>query len=167
MARGGLLLRKIRAQVSSIPTGFSWFVDGMVAASGFPASRRQIKWVHAQGIAAVVTLTEYPLPKDLTESIDMEFVHIPMNDHLPPAPEKLLLAAKEVEDRVRQNKAVLVHCLAGLGRTGTVLAAWLILNGISASEAIERVRKARPGSIERSQEYSLHSLQSMLEKLKG
>ena len=43
---------------------------------------------------------------------------------------------------------VAVHCAAGLGRTGTVLAAWFVTQGLSAQNAIARVRRLRPGSVE-------------------
>ena len=33
-----------------------------------------------------------------------------------------------------------MHCLAGLGRTGTVLAAWQVFEGITAEESLRRVR---------------------------
>ena len=41
-----------------------------------------------------------------------------------------------------------VHCGAGLGRAGTLLAAYLVSQGCDAEEAMARVRRARPGSIE-------------------
>ena len=43
---------------------------------------------------------------------------------------------------------VAVHCLAGRGRTGTVLAAYFVHRGLPAREAIQKVRDLRPGSIE-------------------
>jgi atypical dual specificity phosphatase len=43
---------------------------------------------------------------------------------------------------------VAVHCTAGKGRTGTVLAAYLVTTGLSAHAAIDRVRHLRPGSVE-------------------
>ena len=43
----------------------------------------------------------------------------------------------------------MVHCAAGIGRTGTILACYLIkYEKISAKKAIEKVRKERPGSIQ-------------------
>ena len=46
---------------------------------------------------------------------------------------------------------VVFHCAAGLGRTGTIAAKLLTdCVGLSADEAIERVRQARPGTIETS-----------------
>ena len=41
-----------------------------------------------------------------------------------------------------------VHCTAGLGRSGTMGAAYLVANGASAEEAIAIIRSLRPGSVE-------------------
>jgi atypical dual specificity phosphatase len=44
---------------------------------------------------------------------------------------------------------VAVHCGGGLGRTGTLLACYLVsAEGLPADAAIARVRAARPGSVE-------------------
>jgi len=43
---------------------------------------------------------------------------------------------------------VVMHCLAGLGRTGTVAGRILIEHGVSAPEAVRLIRAARPGSIQ-------------------
>ena len=50
--------------------------------------------------------------------------------------------------RVRAGERVLVHCAAGLGRTGTMTAVMLQAMGVDALQAVRRVREARPGTIE-------------------
>jgi len=52
---------------------------------------------------------------------------------------------------------VCARCGAGLGRTGTLLAAYFVTQGDSADEAIARVRAGRPGSVETlQQEQAVH-----------
>lgn len=50
------------------------------------------------------------------------------------------------------GQRVLVHCRGGLGRAGTVAARLLVELGVPAVEAIRRVRAARPGAIETTQQ---------------
>ena len=43
----------------------------------------------------------------------------------------------------------MVHCLAGMGRTGTLLACYLIKHQkMAADEALQKVREERPVSIQ-------------------
>ncbi|MFL2550907.1 MAG: tyrosine-protein phosphatase [Arenicellales bacterium] len=49
---------------------------------------------------------------------------------------------------ITRGERILLHCAAGLGRTGTVAAGLLMLAGQSADSAIKQVRTARPGTVE-------------------
>jgi len=49
---------------------------------------------------------------------------------------------------VAQGETVVVHCKAGLGRSGLVVAACLVALGYSAREALAIVRRSRPGTVE-------------------
>jgi len=51
-----------------------------------------------------------------------------------------------------RKMAMAIHCAAGLGRTGVVLACYFIDKGLSATNAIARVRRLRPGSIETAEQ---------------
>src|SRR5205814_7582906 len=74
--------------------------------------------------------------------------HVPMMDMEAPTQEQLERCLSAIERAHAQKMGVAVHCAAGLGRTGTVLAAWFVTQGLSAQNAIARVRRIRPGSIE-------------------
>jgi ADP-ribosyl-[dinitrogen reductase] hydrolase len=54
----------------------------------------------------------------------------------------------QVRMALKRGERVLIHCLGGLGRTGTLAARLLIEFGMEPEEAVCIVRKARPGAIE-------------------
>lgn len=56
-------------------------------------------------------------------------------------------AIAEWVNTARKSGVVLVHCQAGLNRSGLVTAAALILEGMPASEAIKTLRAARSGAV--------------------
>ena len=58
---------------------------------------------------------------------------------------KLLVHMKKLLD---DDKSVLIHCYAGLGRTGLLATTLLVSLGLEAKISIEYIRKIRPGSIE-------------------
>ncbi len=49
---------------------------------------------------------------------------------------------------LQAGRSIVLHCMGGLGRTGTVAARLLTHFGLPASEAVRHVRAARPGTIE-------------------
>ena len=51
-----------------------------------------------------------------------------------------------------KGERVVMHCAAGLGRTGMVAAKLLMAFGVSSAHAIDLVRSTRPGSIETDQQ---------------
>ena len=71
------------------------------------------------------------------------------NDMGVPQFDDLTNAVDFIHDRLNDKEPVMVHCLAGLGRTGTILACYFIkYQKMSADDAIQKVREERPGSIQ-------------------
>ena len=66
-----------------------------------------------------------------------------------------------IEKELEVGGRVAVHCWMGRGRTGTILAAFLMKQqGLSASEGVKLIRKMRPGSVEgKEQEECLESFE--------
>jgi len=82
-----------------------------------------------------------------------------MRDHLPPDEASLRQAAEFLTQSLEKDRVVLVHCLAGEGRTGCALAAFLMLGRRkTAKDAIEDLRRIKPQFIEIGQETALYGL---------
>jgi atypical dual specificity phosphatase len=157
LGRAGTTYRRLRASFTDKPTNFGWIIEGKLAASGLPSSPAQVRWLERHGVDTILTLREVPLPKEFFDGTKVDSIHVRMDDHAPIAQESLSKAVHHVREQVEKGNAVLVHCLAGQGRTGSVIAAYLIeFEDKEPEEAISKLRKDRPGSIERSQEGSVH-----------
>ena len=157
MGTGGKFLRRIRARVEDEPTGFVWIEDRSLAGTGFPASRSQVEWLGKKGIGSILSLTEEPLPTAWTDGLGMNVAQVPMRDHELPTSDSMEQGVKFIEEQVKAGRAVAVHCLAGEGRTGCVLAAYLIsAKGLSAEQALGRLRLLKPGFVERKQEAAVY-----------
>lgn len=83
----------------------------------------------------------------------MTQVHLPVPDFTPPTPQQIAYGMAAITDAVASGKRVAVHCGAGLGRTGTMLACYLVQQGADADTAVEKVRAVRPGSVETAEQY--------------
>jgi len=160
MGSTGRVYRRIRANFSDEPTFFTWVRGKRLAASGRPYSKEQVDWLREKGVTAILSLTEEPLPSGWT--IGMETRHIGMRDHAPPSHGDMQAGADYLASALEDGKVVLVHCLAGKGRTGSVLAAYMVAyEGKTARQAIEELRGGRAGSVERAQEANVLAFESV------
>jgi len=150
--------------------GFYWLVEGALAGCGRPGgpgrlSRQgsdapppaapdtlerldeDLAWLKERGIGAVLSLTETPLDLGALERHGMEWLHLPVDDLTAPEPEQLDRALAFIDRQRVLGRAVVVHCRMGQGRTGTVLAAYLIRIGQMPVEALHELRSICPGAV--------------------
>lgn len=133
----------------------SW-IDDNLAMAPMP-TEDQIEDL-AQTFKAVVTLIEdwqFGYDPQLWHNFGTAMLHLPVPDFGIPHLEELSEAVDWINREIAAGKKVLVHCLVGRGRSGTVAAAYLISKGFNADEAMQRVRRHVCGAIETREQEEL------------
>ena len=149
------------------PNGFSWLVPGRLAGTPWPGvvhdMDADLKALSRCGITMLITLTEKDFPQDALARHGLKNFHLPVYDQEPPTVAQMQMLLARMSAALRRGEVLAVHCLAGLGRTGTVLAAWLVREGLTAEEALRRVRLIDAQYVQSdAQEALLHEFENAL-----
>jgi hypothetical protein len=134
-----------------------WAQPGRLAAGRFPAdpdvdqTRVRLEGLIAAGVDFVINLTfpdeqfadDTPCPdysrqlRTLAQSPgrSIECVRLPIRDHDVPSNEHMRSILDTIDGAHLAGRTVYVHCLAGKGRTGTVVGCWLVRHGIAVGDA--------------------------------
>jgi protein-tyrosine phosphatase len=125
--------------------------------------KRDLAAMQEWGATGVVTLNE----ADELESLGLGELgvllleagfwwrHLPivdMNVPVPPFEDNWRVEGQQIAASIAAGERVILHCLAGLGRTGMIAARLLVDMGMTPEQAIVEVRRQRPRAIQTTEQ---------------
>jgi len=141
------------------PTRFGWLVPDGLAGSGRPGRyatlQQDLDFLHRQGIDVIISLLEATMNLAEYRAAGFEAHHFPVEDFTAPDLEQAAEICLVIEESLAAGRKVLVHCNAGIGRTGAILACSLVRRGATPEEAVRLVRQLRPYSLETSSQVEI------------
>lgn len=145
---------------------FSWFLDDSLAGAQGPTSSRDIVFYKLQEVLAIIRMEVETISGEPWEMVEL---YEPVTDMGVPTMEQLDRMVRFIEDQIETwERPVVVTCRAGMGRTGTVLASYMVYVGHQPDKAISMVREARPGSIEGAgQEQAVYQFAEFVKASRG
>jgi atypical dual specificity phosphatase len=131
------------------PRDFRWLIPGRLGGLPRPgivaAVADDVAGLGRLGITTLITLEETEtVPTEALRSAGITNLHFPILDMDAPTVPEAARWCREIEARLAAGQVVAVHCRAGQGRTGTVLACQAIWQGATAIEALDLVRGINP-----------------------
>ncbi len=130
---------------------FSWLVDRKIAGHSAPISHDDLSYLRNKGITALVRMVESHKARVTPIQIEkagFTDCHEPVSDFTAPKQDQVDRMIAFITKSVAGGKAVGVSCGAGIGRTGSVLACYLVSKCHTAEQAMEEVKHKRGADIE-------------------
>jgi atypical dual specificity phosphatase len=118
----------------------SWLIPEKLAKSYIPDSADLLEW-HSAGIRSVVNLLEEYYDDVAQQELRHGFtvLHSSIPDMCAPPLDQLQMIVQWIDQEIGAGRKVLVHCFAGIGRTGIILAAYLMHTGMPMHDALRKI----------------------------
>ncbi|XP_039751047.1 dual specificity protein phosphatase 23-like [Pararge aegeria] len=131
------------------PYNFSWLVENKIAGMGCPQSVANLNYLADVGINHLITLSPEKIPPILECTRKLKWTEIRFKEFAAPTLRQIIKFIEICERADINGHIIGVHCRHGRGRTGTLLACYLVkFKNMTPERAVMTVRVQRPGSCE-------------------
>ncbi|WP_051617076.1 protein-tyrosine phosphatase family protein [Desulfonatronovibrio hydrogenovorans] len=121
----------------------SW-VTPSLAVGHAPMSYDHLDRLKKAGIDSIINLcAEFPDLPLIEQKAGFDVYYLPIEDEEIPEMETMDDALEWIDESIYLGKKVLVHCRHGIGRTGTIVSAYLLRKGLSAKLVQKKLKKFR------------------------
>jgi atypical dual specificity phosphatase len=138
------------------PNGFLWLKQGQLAGTPRPGLlvdiEQDLRALKRVGVTDLISLTIRPLDHKICQAHKIQVILSPIPDMQAPSMQQALDINQQIMHLLKDKKTIAIHCRAGLGRTGTLLAAQLIYEGKTALSSVEEIRNIEPRWIQSEQQ---------------
>ena len=141
----------MRPDRESDAMNFSWVEDERIAGCRCPRTPKDFRFLRRKGIKLLVRLAseaETAISSREVKDSKIQDFYEPLEDFTAPRQQQIDRVVKVMRRAIQLGEPVAVSCVAGYGRTGTLLACYLVSQSRSASEAIRHLIFKRPCSNE-------------------
>lgn len=130
---------------------FTWIIKGKIAASWWP-DPDVLERYEKEGIIAIINCCEFDNKKDIGTRFQYHHINIP--DYGVPTPNQIIEFLSISDNHLSKNEPIVVHCVAGCGRTGQMIVAWGAHNGAipKGMDPVKWIRNLRSCSLETTEQ---------------
>jgi protein-tyrosine phosphatase len=68
-------------------------------------------------------------------------LHFHFSDYRAPSPSRMIAVLDAIDSALAEGHKVYLHCVGGIGRTGTTVGCWLVRHGMEPAAALQRLRE--------------------------
>ncbi|MHA2010632.1 MAG: phosphatase domain-containing putative toxin [Promethearchaeota archaeon] len=133
---------------------FNWIIKGKIAASWWPDLDLFAKF-RKEEIRVIINCSEFDNHQDIPN--EFEYFHISIPDYGTPTDSQLEKFLEVTSEYSTKGFPIVVHCVAGCGRTGIMIVAWAAFNGYipEGMDPVKWIRNLRSCSLETKEQMDL------------